>query len=342
MTEPGLFAPSVARARLCRADMDRILWSSVRELVGEPAGDASPPAHAAGGGRATGMLDYAAYFDLALAHYPTVDVSEDARARAVAHLQARLAAGPAVAEAAPGAPRLSHFSQALYTPDQLDQMRRWWDIEPANRMAIGETSDDDFRRSCAAFDVALTHLRNAAPELCDETQIIVRDVVFSQPDGNQLINYSGASSFALWGALTINCETQRDWTQHYRQLVHEAGHNLLFGLARDEQFVLDDPSERHRSPIREDPRPMDGIFHAAFVSAREALAIDALLILNDKTGCLPADDAAILEDMLEISVPAFWEALDTLRTSATLSPLGTQLLSDCEAYMSANFALETC
>jgi HEXXH motif-containing protein len=341
MTEPGLFAPSVVRARLCRAEMDRILWSSVRELLGQLVGDALPPAAMAGGNHPTDMLDYAAYFDLALAHYPTVEVTEPARARAIAHLQARLAAGPLV-EATAEPPRLSHFSQQLYTPEQLDQMRRWWDIEPANRMSIGETSDEDFRRSRAAFGTALSHLRNAAPELCEETQIIVRDVVFSQPDGNQLINYSGASSFALWGALTINCETQRDWTQHYRQLVHEAGHNLLFGLARDEQFVLDDPADRHRSPIRDDPRPMDGIFHAAFVSAREALAIDALLILSEQTGCLPEDDAGILEDMLEISVPAFWEALDTLRTSATLTPLGTQLLADCEAYMSANFAFETC
>lgn len=285
------------------------------------------------------MLDYAAYFDLALAHFPGVDVSEEATARAVSHLRQRLAAKLPEAPLAP--PRLSNFSVRFYTAAQLDQMRRWWDIEPANRMSIGEPSDDDFERSSAAFGIALTHLRNAAPELCGEVETIVRDVIFSQPDGNQLINYSGASSFALWGALTINCETQRDWTQHYRQLVHEAGHNLLFGLVRDQQFVLDDPVERHKSPVRDDPRPMDGIFHAAFVSAREALAFDALLILHQETQCLLEEDAGILEDMLEISVPAFWESLETLRTSASLTDLGVRILADCETYMSANFSFES-
>src|SRR5690606_17433047 len=129
--------------------------------------------------------------------------------------------------------------------------------------------------------------RMAAPALHAEVEIIVRDIVLAKPDGSNLIDYGGASSFGLWGAITINVETHCDWTQFYRQIVHETGHNLLFAIARGEPLVKADPSLRRPSPLRDDLRPLDGIFHAAYVSAREALAFEALLQRHDDGGKLP-------------------------------------------------------
>jgi HEXXH motif-containing protein len=301
---------------------------------GDSGSSAQPP-------EATDLLDYAAYFDLALAASAPVEVTNEAKLRAIEHLQRRIgvAAGSS-ANSAP--PRVTNYSEEDYTVHQLDQMRRWWDIEPANRMAMTRATDDEFDRTRRQIEVAMDLLREAAPELHQEVEIIVRDIVLSRPDGTNLINYSGASSFALWGGLTINAETQREWVQLYRQIVHEAGHNLLFGIARDQPLVTDDPSERRPSPIRADPRPMDGIFHAAFVSAREAYAFEALLSRHDETKCLSADDAVILNDLLELSVLAFWDAVETLRGEAQLTTLGEAVLSDCEAYMASQFALEPC
>ncbi len=337
------FEPSSQQARGLREAMDRALWESVHELliIGKigtsPSGtnlliDPLP--------RATCLLDYSAYFDLDSCL--RLEHRADARTQqvAVAHLQQRLIDNiPVIPVPAP--PHISNFDTAHYTPEELQRISRWWDTEPSNRMALTAVSDEEFSRSCAAIEKAMHFLHQAAPELHGETQIIVRDIVLAKPDGTNLINYSGASSFGLWGAITINAETQCDWTQFYRQIVHETGHNLLFAIARDEPLVKAGPSVRRQSPIRADPRPLDGIFHAAYVSAREAAAFEALLQWQDLGGDLPQDDVDIISDMLELSVQAFWECVQTLRIDEDgPTDLGVAILADCEAYVKENFALE--
>jgi HEXXH motif-containing protein len=335
------FLPSVERAKECRLAMDASLWSSARELI-----DALPPVRDQGDGASEAggparMLDYGAYFDLALVP-PTLDeVPQEARQEAAAHLRRRLAQDVA-SHLVPSPPRISAFSTSDYTPAQIERFRRWWDIEPANHMAMIEPTEDDVARARRIIPDALARLHDAAPELHDEILIIVRDIVISRPDGiNNLINYSGASSFALWGGLTVNGETHHEWIQFCRQIVHEAGHNLLFAIARDEPLVTNDPSERAASAIRADLRPMDGIYHAAFVTAREVLAFEALLCRHEETGNLSEDDLRIVEDLLVLSVTNFWSCVETLRTGgARLTGLGEAVLSDCENWMRENFAIE--
>jgi HEXXH motif-containing protein len=342
MAGVNYFHPSIEGARDCRKAMDGALWTSVGELL---AGAAAEKANAASDGPAndaepTSLLDFGAYFDLELKPPAEEEVPAEAKAAAIARLQRRLPfADKQRTPTEP--PRITNFSAEYYSADEIERMRRWWDIEPANRMGIVRATDAEFARSCDAIEVAMAHLRDALPELHGEILTIIRDIVLAKPDGSNLINYSGASSFALWGALTVNAETQVDWLQFYRQIVHEAGHNLLFGIAREQPLVLDDPSDRRSSPIRADPRPMDGIFHAAFVSAREVLALDALLCRHESTGCLSADDAAVVEDLLQISALAFWDSVEAVRGGgAQLTGLGDAVLADCEAYMNATFAIE--
>jgi HEXXH motif-containing protein len=339
------FDPSIARARECRQAMDEALWSSARELLAEIADgdDAAEPAvsRTATDSGPTGLLDYGAYFDLALTPPAETEVPAAAKAAAIAHLRRRLtAADEFPPTAAP--PRISNFSGDHYSTDELERMRRWWDIEPANRMGMIAATDEDYARSCRLIEVAMAHLSDAAPELHGEVETIIRDIVLAQPDGSGRFTYGGASSFALWGALTINVEPFYEWMQFYRQIVHETAHNLLFGIARVQPLVMDDPADRTPSPIRADPRPMDGIFHAAFVSAREAIAFDKLLCRHEAAGSLSAEDAAVIEDLLELSVLAFWDCIETLRGDAQLTGLGDAVLADCEAYMTANFAVEPC
>lgn len=339
------FEPSAIRARECRAAMDASLWDSAADLlVSDPLTDENPADVPSGGDDGIGparMLDFGAYFDLSLTPPFGDAVSPAAKAAAACRLRRRLQARRDT-DAAAAAPYVSNFSEEDYSADERACMARWWDIEPANRMAMAAASAAELAHARSLIDTAFSHLRAASPELCAEIETIVRDIVLSRPDpAHNRMNYGGASSFALWGALTINVETQIEWLQIYRQIVHEAGHNLLFGVAREEPLVGDDASVRVTSPIRADPRPMDGVYHAAFVSAREALAFDALLCRHEAVGCLSSGDAAMLADLLRISVLAFFDCRDTLRGQATLTPLGDAILADCEDYMTANFAVTT-
>lgn len=340
------FEPSVIRARECRAAMDAALWSSVSDLLSDPGvvGDALVSAVIDGDVDAAGPtrhLDFAAYFDLTLTPAYTDATPQAAKAAAVTRLARRSRA--ARDSGAPSAPlRVSNFSLDDYTAEEIASMTRWWDIEPDNRMAMTGASAAELAHARSLVDVACGHLRAATPVLCEEIETIVRDIVLSRPDpAENRLNYGGASSFALWGALTINVETQIEWLQFFRQIVHEAGHNLLFGIARDGPLVLDDASVRVASPIRADPRPMDGVFHAAFVSARESFAFDMLLRHHEANPRMSDADAGLLADLLEISVLAFFDCRDTLREDAALTPLGDAILTDCEGYMTANFAVTT-
>lgn len=320
--------------------MDSALWSSACDLLQTLPDPAAVDVSAGMADGPARMHDYGAYFDLALVTPRLEAVPVEARAQAAAHLRRRLAQSPGTF-LDPALPRITAFSAADWSPYQVECMRRWWDIEPDNHMAIVAPTDDDMARARRIIPDALAHLYAAAPVLHDETTIIVRDIVISRPDGiNNLINYSGASSFALWGGLAINGETHHEWIQFCRQIVHEAGHNLLFALARDEPLVTNDPTERALSAIRADPRPLDGVYHAAFVTAREVYAFEALLCRHDEAGGLSEGDAAIIGDLLAMSVMNFWACVETLREGgAQLTSLGEAVLADCEAWMRDNFTV---
>lgn len=326
--------------------MDRALWESAKELLEESA-TALPSVQAnfAGEGAGTGptnLLDYGAYFDLDFSLRHDEAGSEPIRAFAAAHLRHRLAEDIPL-EPTAAAPRVTNYDTETYSAEQLSQMSRWWDTEPENRMGLTAATDDEVERSVRGIDRAIALMREAAPEVHAEVEIVIRDIVLARPDGTNLMNYAGASSFALWGAITLNAETQFDWIQIFRQTVHETGHNLLFAIAREEPLVKAHPSVRRASPLRTDVRPLDGIFHAAYVSAREAYALEALLQWQERGGSLSQEDFAIVSDTLQFSAIAFRDCVKTLRADEDgLSPLGAAVLADCEAYMSENFALEPC
>ena len=105
---------------------------------------------------------------------------------------------------------------------------------------------------------------------------------------------------------------------------------------------MNDPAERQGSPLRDDARPLDGIFHAAFVSAREALALDACLTRHEARGAGNASaDVDLLAQSLEESVFAFWDCCDQLKSHARLSALGEAILQDCRRYVEEAFEVRS-
>jgi hypothetical protein len=324
--------------------MDEALWSSARSILGAPDAAAESQAGVPPPPSKTSALDYGAYFDLALP-YPSGELlAESVKHEARAYLASRLdsaasdrATDSARALSAP--PLISNLSPAFYSPEQIGRFSRWWDIEPENAMGMTDVADSEFARVRHLIETAFARLRDCAPELFEEICTIISEIVVARSDGSQRGEFGGVSSFALWGAIAINFELADDWPTCLRSVVHEAAHNLLFGLARSEPLVADDPAIRRPSPLRQDPRPLDGIFHAAFVSARESLALDSLLIHNERHDRLTQPEVQAVEAMLENSVISFWNCVEVVRHDASLTPLGEQILEECETWMRANFAL---
>lgn len=114
-------------------------------------------------------------------------------------------------------------------------------------------------------------------------------------------------------------------------LAHEAAHNVLFGLSPTQFFVTNPESERYSSPLRPDPRPLDGIYHATFVLARMYHAIRALV----ENGGIASHESAEANDMLNRSARNFRDAKAVLDRHASYTEPGAAIMNEASAYMAA-------
>jgi HEXXH motif-containing protein len=112
-------------------------------------------------------------------------------------------------------------------------------------------------------------------------------------------------------------------------LAHESGHNLLFGLCADGPLHENDEKQRYSSPLRVDPRPMDGIIHATYVTARMHQSVQRLL---DK-GTLDDAQAEEARAANVTNAKHFAMGLGTLDQHAKLTPLGRTVMANARAYM---------
>lgn len=287
--------------------------------------------------------DFTAYFDLLVAlranPEPVAVGGLDAIVEHAAATLRRLS-GPSSSPQIPALarPRVITLGEEYFAAEDMASLIRWWDMEPDNAMDLAAVDADELMDATDKIERALDELEQAAPALYGELLTITQDIVIAEPGNARRLNFGGVSSFAAWGAIGINYKTHPHWADYLRTLVHETAHLLLFAIAREEPLVLNDADERQASPLRDDMRPVDGIFHAAFVSAREALALNTCLTRMESAGS--SADPLIrdyLENLLNDSVISFSDCCKQLNEHACLSPLGHQVLQEAKTYMNDAF-----
>ena len=143
------------------------------------------------------------------------------------------------------------------------------------------------------------------------------------------MRFDGATSFFCWGALFLNADTHRALVQMIDGLSHESAHAYLFALSLGDSFVNNPDDELRASPLRSDPRPLDGIFHAAYVSARMHYAHSHAI----EAGVLSESDESEARNALAASRAAFLDGLKTLNDHASLTPLGRRVMNAAGNYM---------
>ncbi len=157
------------------------------------------------------------------------------------------------------------------------------EIERVLRLRMGEEAErfapitsETSEIFAALVTEALAMLETGLPDLAGEIRSIVHEMLFAQAPEGAVTEFDGASHYQFWGLLLLNPRHHRTPLAVAEVLAHEAGHSLLFGLTVDEPLVTNPDTELYPSPLRRDPRPMDGIYHATFVSARMAWAMEGL------------------------------------------------------------------
>jgi HEXXH motif-containing protein len=281
--------------------------------------------------------DFGLYFDLASSvyHAPETAASDQNMAKAQRLAENALSASDAMT--APDRLTIRTLGPDHYDRLEIDCLLRWFDLEPENSMALLPLADTEFEAARAALLRALTFLEDAAPEFYGEFTTLVMEIVFAKPGPAAKLSFGGASSFALWGAMALNARAHSDWWEYLPRLVHEYSHNLLFGIAAEGELVTNDPSERYRSPLRETQRPIDGIYHACYVSAREAIAMDTILIAlpEIEMGEEAENIEAYCRTFARNSTEAYQDCRAVLDEHARLTPLGRNVLDDTAGAMAA-------
>ena len=110
---------------------------------------------------------------------------------------------------------------------------------------------------------AVQLLKNAWPEVLDELQIVVSNVLFFDFPG--MLGFSGV---AYHGGIFLQVDDLADPVKLAENILHEGSHVRLNAAMANVRYLLSDHDERHASPLRDDPRPMFGIFHQMFVLGR--------------------------------------------------------------------------
>lgn len=191
---------------------------------------------------------------------------------------------------------------------------------------------DEWRGFEESVTAALALIEEADAVLAAELRAVIVQIVgaisAAQNGGRR---FGGASSFMLWGAVVLNVRQHSNRLEMLAGLVHEAAHQLLFGLSIDEPLVENPIDERYGSPLRSDPRPMDGIFHATFVCARMHYAYARLM--DAAKNSLSQAERDFIAERLRDHRRKFLDGRETLQRFGRLTNNGDRILSAAADYM---------
>jgi HEXXH motif-containing protein len=186
-----------------------------------------------------------------------------------------------------------------------------------------------FQGASSKVSAALRLIDEGVPELAEEIRGLVSEIVLvADAKGNKTRSFDGASTFYLWGAVMLNGEdvTRLDLAQ---QIAHEAAHLLLFGLMKGQPLTVNGLEDRYVSPLRQDPRPMEGVVHAAYVIARMSYALERLL--GARMLSLDEQEKARLD--LATYRNVFFDTLPIILRHARFQPAGNTAFCGAIKYM---------
>jgi len=206
-------------------------------------------------------------------------------------------------------------------PALWPQLGMLFDTDADRPFRVEPPAPPDAGAAMTEIEAALDFLRRNDPEFHADVLGTQRVIVLARPVRGAT-SFGAASTFFLWGLSIVNAEPRRDVVAMLDILIHESGHLLLFGLAGGEALA-ENGAERHTSPLRRDPRPIEGIFHAAFVATRVHAAFTRLL---DRSGIDGELSGSIARER-EASGKAGRAGLATLAEHAIPTARGREILA---------------
>jgi hypothetical protein len=188
------------------------------------------------------------------------------------------------------------------------------EFSSANPMA--SPSQSQSAASTQMLGEAIAIVSRVDPGIHDEIDAFLARIYLASANKDPLAKrFGGVTSLLIWGASFVNIDYYRTRWDAVQFLVHEITHSLLFGLSCEQPLVRNAPDEGYKSPLRADPRPMDGIFHATLVCARLAAFNKAWL----DSGLIEGDDRGRSEEAIVRNSHALRDGLAVVDEHGKLS-----------------------
>jgi hypothetical protein len=207
-----------------------------------------------------------------------------------------------------------------------DVIARDYDSAYSKRFDAAAPATRDFKLAAKTVEAVLRRLQHEDSETNGEIAHYVSHIVIIKSE-----HINAGTCFKAFGLLYLTIlRPNQDWTCYLENIVHEAGHHHLFALWTLDPILRPDGGQLYRSPLRTEPRPMSGIFHAMFVLAR---TIRVLRLFRDTpkyskaidgmtTGYNQAKNPATLEEKFD-------DCCRTIQNNARLTPIGAEVFASC-------------
>jgi len=215
------------------------------------------------------------------------------------------------------------------TDENADRYARYIDTDRELPLAMSPPPRRPASYCRDTIEEALALLDAEDAELSAEIRELLREIILCGDAGPGRFSFGGASNFMLWGAILVNVNKPKDGIGMLQTLAHESAHNLLFGLCPDQPLLNNDPGERYPSPLRADPRPLEGIYHATFVCARMHRALRRLA----QGRGISSGQKVEVEKAVERNAKAFASGMTTLDENADFTEPGRAIIESARAYM---------
>ena len=207
---------------------------------------------------------------------------------------------------------------------------RFMNGDTAFRHVFLPPSAEDLVAFKQQFTSVLELLAQAAPELLAELKTLISELILVVGPKDAKAHFDGGSSYQLWGALFLNAVRHKTRIDVIDSLAHESAHSRLFGLCTEEAPVRNADEELHPSPLRREKRPMDGVYHATFVSARMHWAMARLIA----SGLLTEEEQVLAVQARDADRRNFESGYQTVAAHGQLTRTGQVALDAARAYMS--------
>lgn len=332
-TAASLFSPSRETGVALRQSLNREFLSSFAHVLGACGEHFDVPerqvenllSRIGSGSRETPFM-----FSL---HFELLEAIQDDRLEDVQDLITRILNLP---PAAPGILLTSLIPDEF--PWDCDVVARYFAADDDSVFRFVAPAPDKIPKRWNQINATLELVRDAVPGLADEIEELVTTIILARGVPIEEVSEpteagEGASALRAFGAVLQNVKLANSVVDCANSLIHEEAHTVLFALSPMDGVVTNSHDERYTSPLRDDPRPLEGIYHATFVLARMVYGMEAL----QSSERLTPSERATAADILETNRSQFFDGLKTLRRHADFTKQGASALEAAEAYM-ASFA----